>query len=364
MKNIPVEEKFMRRALTLAVKGKGRTSPNPMVGCVIVKGGRVISEGWHKFCGGDHAEVVALKRAGKKARGATMYVTLEPCSHWGRTPPCVEAIIKAGIKKVVVAMIDPNPVNNGKSLMLLRKAGLDVVTGICRETAGELNAVFFKYITRRLPFVVAKSAQTLDGKIATRSGDSKWITSQETREYAKRKRNAFDAILVGVETILSDDPVLDAPAKLIRKVIVDSRLRTPAKARILKASGPAQVIIATTKRARRSSREVLERAGARVVVCPAKEGRVDLKWLFKELAKEGIASILIEGGATVIGSALRAGLIDRLHVYIAPKIVGDERAKSAVARLDVMEIAKAFQFEIGAVHRIGKDVFLELCLPE
>ena len=355
--------KFMRRALSLARKGKGRTSPNPMVGCVIAKAGKIIAEGWHKFCGGDHAEVAALKKAGAKAKGATMYVTLDPCSHWGRTPPCTDAILKAKVGKVIVATTDPNPVNNGKSLKLLKKAGVDVMLGVCQHEAEELNAPFIKYITKNMPFVVAKSAQTLDGKIATRSGDSKWITSEETRTFARKRRDEFDAILVGVNTVIVDDPRLEAPSKRIWKIILDSTLRTPERARIFSASEPGQVIIATTKKRSLAAKMNLEKAGARIIVCPVREGKVDLRWLFRELAGEGIASILIEGGASVIGGALKARLVDRLHAYIAPKIVGDSLAKSSVVKLDVMKIASALRFEIGSVHRIGKDVFIELCSP-
>ncbi|NTV28495.1 MAG: bifunctional diaminohydroxyphosphoribosylaminopyrimidine deaminase/5-amino-6-(5-phosphoribosylamino)uracil reductase RibD [Candidatus Omnitrophica bacterium] len=361
---ISSDDKFMRRALVLAGRGRGKTSPNPMVGCVIVRGGRVVSEGWHRFCGGDHAEVMALRKAGARAKGATMYVTLEPCSHWGRTPPCVDAVLSAGIRKVVVAMVDPNAVNNGKSLRMLRKAGVEVVTGVGAEEAARLNQAFVKYMKTGMPFVVAKSAQTMDGKIATRSGDSHWITCEESRAFARRKRNAFDAILVGVGTVLSDDPRLDAPDSRIRKVVLDSRLRTPANARLLKNSEPGQVIIATTHRAPASARKRLEMAGALVLLYPKRSGRVDMKWLLRELAREGITSVLIEGGASVIGSALKAGLVDCWHVYIAPKVVGDERAKASVAGLDVARVALAPEFKIVSLQRTGKDVFIELCLPE
>lgn len=359
MRQASIDEQFMRRALNLARKGAGRTSPNPMVGCVIVKGGKVIAEGWHQHCGGDHAEVATLRKAGAKARGATMYVTLEPCSHWGRTPPCVDAIVKAGIRKVVVAMVDPNPVNNGKSLERLGKAGVDVVAGVCIREAGELNAAFVKYIAKGMPYVVAKSAQTIDGKIATRSGDSKWITSKEARTFSKQKRNEFDAILAGIKTILADDPCLCAPNKRIIKVVLDSRLKTPLDARLLTTSEPGQVIVATTKKATSTSKKRLEGAGARVMVCPKRDGGVDLKWLFKELAKEGVASILIEGGASVIGSAFKAGLVDRWHVYLAPILIGDERARSAVVGLKTPKLKQALRFSLVVRKVIGGDFFIE-----
>ena len=348
----------MKRAIALARRGLGHTSPNPMVGCVIVKGGKVIAEDWHKFCGSAHAEVGALKKAGARARGATMYVTLEPCSHWGRTPPCVEAILKAGIRKVVVPMADPNPVNNGKSLRILRAKGIKVVTGVCEKEARALNSAFIKYITTGRPFVTAKTAQTLDGKIASGKGDSKWITAGATRAFARKKRDEFDAILVGINTVLADDPRLNAPSKRLWKVVVDSKLRTPERARIFSGAGRGQVIIAATEAAPKARVLRLQKRGARVIICPARKGQVDLKWLFKELAKIGIASILIEGGAAVIGSALKARLVDRLYEYIAPKIVGDERAKGAVEGLDVVKISQAYRVRLTQVQKLGSDLFL------
>ena len=359
MTQIPVDEKFMRRALSLAWKGKGRTLPNPMVGCVIVKAGRVMAEGWHKFCGGDHAEIVALKQAGVKAKGATMYVTLEPCSHWGRTPPCVEAMRKAGIKKVVVATVDPNPVNNGKSLKILKRHGIKVVLGVLGQEARTMNAPFIKFITKKMPFVVAKSAQTLDGKIATRRGDSKWITSEKARAYARRKRDEFDAILVGINTVLADNPRLTAPTKILRKIVVDSRLRTPESAKLFAGSVPGQVILAVTRKAPAARFARLEKRGARIIVCPEKNGKVDLKWLFKDLAKVGIASILVEGGAAVIGSAFKERLVDSLHVYIAPRIIGDGKAQGAVTGLDIDKVSASLSFSIRYSRLIGKDLFIE-----
>jgi diaminohydroxyphosphoribosylaminopyrimidine deaminase/5-amino-6-(5-phosphoribosylamino)uracil reductase len=270
----------------------------------------------------------------------------------------VEAILKAGIKKVVVAMTDPNPINNGKSLRILRSKGVKVVTGVCEGESRAMNAVFIKYITTGMPFVIAKTAQTLDGKIATGRGDSKWITAAATRAFAKKKRDEFDAILVGINTVLADDPQLNAPSRRLWKVVVDSKLRTPERAKVFAGAGPGQVVIATTKAAPKTRVLRLQKCGARVIICPAKNGRVDLRWLFKELAKIDIASILIEGGAAVIGSALKAKLVDRLHVYIAPKIAGDDRAKGAVAGLDMVKISQAFQVSLAQVQKIGSDLFL------
>ena len=288
-----------------------------------------------------------------------MYVSLEPCSHWGRTPPCVDAILDAGIKRLVVAMKDPNPVNNGKSLRLLKQWGVEVLSGVCEDGAMAINRPFIKVMTKRLPYVTAKIAQTLDGKIATRTGDSKWITSEATRALAKKKRNDFDAILVGIDTILKDDPQLNAPGKRIKKVVLDSSLKIYETSRIFKGSLDGQVIVATTKKANRTLISRFEAKGVRVIVCPEKQGWVDLKWLLKELAKSGIASILIEGGGRTIGSALREGLVDTLHIYIAPKIVGDASARSSVDGLVARRIADVMKCSVKRVQTLGEDIFIE-----
>lgn len=355
---------FMKRAIALAGKAQGKTSPNPVVGCVIVKDGQVIAEGWHKRCGGDHAEVMALKKAGAQARGAAMYVTLEPCSHWGRTPPCVEAVMNAGIKKVVVAMTDPNPVNDGKSLRILKKNGVTVVSGVCEREARDMNRPFIKYITKKMPFIVAKIAQSLDGKTAMRPGFSPWITAEETRLWAKKKRDQFDAILVGVNTVIEDDPELNAPSKRLKKIVVDSRLRIPEQARILKGAGVQDVIIATTSDAPQAKLKRLIKRGIQVLIMPQKGGRVALKSLFKELAKIEIASILVEGGAVVVGSALKEKLVDKLHLYLAPKVIGEAKAKGDLDGLHIQKLARALKFEITDIQRIGPDAFIELCSPE
>lgn len=351
---------YMERAIFLAKKAEGWTSPNPIVGCVLVKGGKILAEGWHKRFGADHAEVMALKKAGASAKGATMYVTLEPCSHWGLTPPCVDAVIASGVKKVVVAMTDPNPFTNGRSLKVLRAKGIKVVAGVCQNEARAMNSAFIKYITTGMPFVVVKTAQTLDGRIATRGGDSKWITSDETRAFAREKRNEFDAILVGVNTILCDDPSLEAPQKEIRKIVLDSSLKMSPKARLFKGTRPGQVLIATTKKASLFRVRRLEAAGADVIVCSEKKGQVDLAEFFKALAKNGIARILIEGGATVISSALRSGVVDRMHVYVAPKVMGDDKAKSAVSGFDRKRIADVLEGSFLSAGRVGCDIFMEL----
>lgn len=350
----------MQMALDLAAKGKGYTSPNPMVGAVIVKGTRVIAIGWHHRRGADHAEIVALKKAGAHSRGAKLYVTLEPCFHYGRTPPCVDKVIASGIREVVIGMADPNPLTRGKSIAKLRRAGIKVKVGISRPRAGQLNEVFVKYIRSKMPFVAAKCAQTLDGKIATVTGESKWITSSKTRDYARRVRDEFDAILVGVNTVLRDDPRLNGAraTKRLKKIVLDSSLQTPLTARLFKGVRPADCVIAVTRKASPSKIKQFQNKGARVIICPAEDGRVDLKWLLKALAKEEITSILMEGGAHVIGSALKQKLVDKLYIYVAPKIIGDQDALSSVVGVDTVNIGKSIRLKNLTSRNIGQDILI------
>ncbi len=352
----------MRRALQLAQRAKGRTWPNPMVGVVVVKSGRIIAEGWHKRAGGDHAEVDAFKKIGSKTKGATLYVTLEPCSHWGRTPPCTDAIIKAGIKRVVIGVLDPNPKIHGQSVKILRKAGIKVEVGFLQEELTRMNEIFNKYITKRMPFVVAKCAQTLDGKIATATGESKWITSIPTRNYAHRLRNEFDAIIVGINTVLQDDPRLNPipKTKYLKKIIVDSSLQVPLKARLFQGTAPSNVIVATTAKAVNKKVKQLSKMGVQIWMAPAKgkHGHIDLKWLFKELAKHEIAHVLIEGGGCLIGRALKDGLVDRMMIYVAPKIIGDQDALSAIAGLNIRNIKKVLKLKNMTATQIGRDILL------
>ncbi len=350
----------MRMALDLAVKGEGNTSPNPMVGAVIVKGNRVIASGWHKRCGADHAEIVAIKKAGTRARGTKLYVTLEPCFHYGRTPPCVDKIIASGIREVVIGMVDPNPLTRGRSIAKLRRAGIKVKVGTLRPRAERLNEVFIKYIQSKMPFVAAKCAQTLDGKIATVTGESKWITSLKTREYARRIRDEFDAILVGVNTVLRDDPRLNGAKKTkrLKKIILDSSLKTPLKARLFKGVRPADCIIAVTRKAPSAKLKQFRNKGVRVMICPAKDGHVDLKCLLKALAKEEITSILMEGGAHVIGSALKGKLVDKLYIYVAPKIIGDQDALSSIVGVDTANVGRSIRLKNLTSRNVGQDILL------
>ncbi len=330
----------MNRAWELALKGFGRTSPNPMVGAVVVKSGKIIAEGYHHYCGGDHAEVEALKKAGSKARGALLYVTLEPCGHQGRTPPCTQAIIKAGIKKVVVGALDPNPVNNGKSLKFLRKQGVEVEQGVLADELTQMNEAFNCWITSHKPFVTAKIAQTIDGKIATLSGESKWITSSFARDYAHRLRFGFDAIMVGINTVLKDDPRLaTTPAKRIKKIILDTEGKMPRRARLLAATRPEDIFVFTHKNA------------------PLYRGKIDLKWVLEYLGKNGVTSVLIEGGGAVVGEALARRLVDKMMIYMAPKIMGE--GLSSVRGLSSKSLKGIVQITDMTMDKIGQDILIQ-----
>ena len=350
---------YMTLAQHLALKGKATVSPNPMVGAVIVKNGKMIAQGFHHHRGGPHAEVVAMQKTKANLSGATMYVTLEPCFHYGRTPPCVDAVIKAGINNVVIGMKDPNRLTNGKSIVKLRRAGIKVRSGILENELCRMNEAFVKYITKKMPFVVAKTAQTLDGKIATQSGESKWITSDITRKYSHDLRNEFDAILVGINTVLKDDPRLNAPKKRLKKIVLDSSLQISLKARLFKETLPENCFIATTKSADKKKLLLLKKHGVNVIVCPVKNKYVDLKWLMKELAKREIAKILIEGGGKVIGSALKDKLVDKMLIFVAPTIMGEQNAISSIDGLKAARLKQAVGLRDLEVRSIGEDFLIE-----
>ncbi len=316
----------MALALQEAAKGLGRTHPNPVVGAVVARGGRVLGVGHHRKAGGPHAEVAALREAGEKARGADLYVMLEPCNHQGRTPPCTGAILEAGIARVFVGSIDPNPLVHGRGVRRLRSAGVEVRTGVLREACDAANETWFKFITRKLPWVVLKAAVTLDGKLAAASGDSRWVTGPRARAMVHGLRDELDAVLVGIGTALADDPRLTARGPGQRdpvRVVVDSSARLPPDARILRQRSAAPTLVACTLRAPAARVEALQRAGAEIVRCRAdRAGRVDLKDLLGRLAGRGLTSVLVEGGAGIHGSFLSQGLWDELYLFIAPKVAG------------------------------------------
>jgi diaminohydroxyphosphoribosylaminopyrimidine deaminase/5-amino-6-(5-phosphoribosylamino)uracil reductase len=352
------DQYYMQLALELARKGLGKTSPNPAVGCVIVKKGKVIGQGWHKKCGGPHAEVFALAQAGAKANGAVMYVTLEPCAHQGRTPPCVDQVIASGIQRVVVAMKDPNPKVKGRAIQKMRWAGITVDAGCLEDAARQINRPFCKWIETGLPLVTVKIAQTLDGKTASSSGNSKWITSPAARACTHQMRDEFDAILVGVNTVLRDDPELNPVTKknFWTKVVLDSRLRISLNAKLLKSF---KTVVATTEKAPVSKIRRLQQQGVEVIVCPLKKDQVNLKMLLKELGKREITHVLIEGGAHVIGSALKERVVDRMIAVVAPKILGDQNALSAVSGLNILDVNKAIGLDVEAVREVGGDWVFE-----
>ncbi|MBI3320967.1 MAG: bifunctional diaminohydroxyphosphoribosylaminopyrimidine deaminase/5-amino-6-(5-phosphoribosylamino)uracil reductase RibD [Candidatus Omnitrophica bacterium] len=353
----------MALALRLARRALGRTSPNPAVGAVVVKGGRIVGQGYHRRAGWPHAEIEALRRAGPRARGATLYVTLEPCNHTGRTPPCCDAILQAGIARVVAAATDPNPLTSGRGLARLRRSGVRVIAGVLRQEARRLNEPFWKAMRARMPLVIAKVGQSLDGKIATRRGESRWITSAEARRLAHQWRGRVDAVLVGVNTILQDDPLLTVRAAPRRpgrplKVIVDSRLRTPLSARCLSAKPPSPTLIATTVRAGRK-REALRRRGAELLTLPARRGRVPLRRLCRRLARRGVQSILIEGGGEVLAGAFAERLVDRIVFFIAPLLIGGRQAPGSLGGSGARRLSQAVRLADVTYRRVGPDLCVE-----
>ncbi|MDD5190601.1 MAG: bifunctional diaminohydroxyphosphoribosylaminopyrimidine deaminase/5-amino-6-(5-phosphoribosylamino)uracil reductase RibD [Dehalococcoidales bacterium] len=341
----------MTEAISLAMLAMGHVSPNPAVGCVIVKNGAVVGKGYTQPPGSAHAEIVALTEAGELAKGATLYTTLEPCCHYGRTPSCTKAVINAGIKEVHAAMLDPNPVVCGKGKEELETAGIKVILGECAEQAADITAAYTKYITTGEPFITAKFAMSLDGKIATRTGDSKWISSEESRRFVHYLRYTSDAILVGVNTILVDDPQLTyrlctrggiAKRQPLR-IILDTLGQTPVTSRIFHE--PGSVLMAVGDEIAPAQKKAYLKAGAEVMVLPSKRGLVDLAALFKSLGARQIASVLVEGGSTVLGSLFDAGLVDKVFAFIAPTIIGGKTAVTAVGGKGTAEMIDAIKLE-------------------
>jgi len=361
MVNASSDEKYMRQALKLARRGLGKTSPNPMVGAVIVKEGRIIGQGYHRCFGGDHAEVDALKNAKEDVGGATMYVTLEPCRHWGKTPPCTDAIIKNRIGKVVIGMLDPFPEMRGKSVEMLNQHGIETTVGVLEKECRALNEAYLKYVTAGVPFVTVKFAQTLDGRISTPQGGSPWISSPESLKLAHKLRATHDAILVGVGTVLADNPQLTVrlvKGKNPTRIILDSKLRVPLDAKVLTEQEKARTLMAATPAADKSKLAALQRMGIEVLIVPPDaDGRVDLKQLMKTLALRQISSLLVEGGAETITSFLRLNLADRIIAIIAPKLAG--RGKEAVGELDITDVSKTLEFSFTRVYRSGEDIVVE-----
>ena len=355
---------FMRQAIALARRGLGRTSPNPPVGAVVVARGRVVGRGWHRRPGAAHGEAMALRAAGARARGATLYVTLEPCNHHGRTPPCTEAILAAGVRRVVFGARDPNPHVRGGGAARLRRAGVEVLGGVERVACEELIAGFVSLVRRGRPLVTLKLAATLDGRIATSSGDSRWISGPAARALVHRWRDEMDAVMVGLGTVLADDPRLTCRRRGGRdplRVVVDSRLRIPLTARVLtKEAAPATLVASVTSRGRKLS--ALRARGATVLSLPGRGGRVSLRRLLDALGQRGVATVLLEGGATLAAAALREGLVDRLHVFLAPRVIGGD-GLPMLAPLGVRRLRGAPRLRWLGAERVGDDWLLR-AVPE
>lgn len=352
---------YMRLALELAERGRGWTSPNPMVGAVVVKDGRIIGRGWHQRCGGPHAERAALAACTEDPRGGELYVTLEPCCHHGRQPPCTDAILAAGIRRVVVGSGDPNPLVAGKGIAALRERGVEVVEHMLGEECSRLNEIFFHYIQTGRPFVILKYAMTLDGKTAAYTGASKWITGEEARRHVHGQRHRCAAILVGVGTVLADDPLLTCRlpgGKNPVRIICDSRLRTPLTAQVVATAWETPTLLATCC-ADPERRLAYERAGCRVVTAAGADGHVDLPQLMEQLGREGLDSVLIEGGGALGWAALDSGVVQRVQAYIAPKLLGGRDAKTPVEGRGVPDPSGAFQLGGATITRLGGDFLIE-----
>ena len=355
----------MECALSLAGLALGYTSPNPAVGAVVVRDGLIVGFGHTQPPGSVHAEIMALRQAGSKAKGATMYVTLEPCCHQGRTPPCTQAIIDADIAEIHVSLIDPNPLVSGKGLKALKAAGIKTVVGQYEDKAGELNEGYIKYITTGIPFVIAKFAMSLDGKIATKTGDSKYISSEESLKFVHYLRHIVDAVMVGANTVVADDPQLTARSCSGRggrtklqplRVIVDGRGRTPISAKIFKE--PGKTLVAVAKPLNVKAKESFKKTGADIIELPAEKGLIDLKELLAVLGKREVTSILVEGGSGLFGSLFDSGLVDKVLAFVSPMIVGGDEAKSAVGGSGARKIADGLRLKRVKMLEFGDDVLI------
>jgi diaminohydroxyphosphoribosylaminopyrimidine deaminase/5-amino-6-(5-phosphoribosylamino)uracil reductase len=356
------QEAYMRRALELAERGRGLASPNPVVGAVVARDGRVVGEGWHEGPGTPHAEAAALASAGDAARGATLYVTLEPCDHQGRTPPCTRAIVRSGVATVVAAMADPNPVVDGRGFARLRAAGIDVISPQLEQAAARQNAAFTKHVRTGMPLVTMKMAATLDGKVAARDGSSRWITGEEARARVHGMRAAADAIVIGAGTALADDPALTVRAPGYRgrpalRVLVDALGAAPATGRLFTSEAPT--LVATTEAAPAGRRDAWAAVGADVVVFDAEAGRVPLRSLFGHLGKRDVQSLLLEGGPTLAWSAIREGMVDRMVLFLAPKLLGGERAPGVLGGEGFAPVGEAWPLRITGVTKVGPDLMVE-----
>lgn len=352
---------FMRRAIALAKQGGGFVHPNPLVGCVVVKDGQVIAEGYHEKYGEFHAERNALTRCKADTTGATLYVTLEPCCHYGKTPPCTEIIIEKGIAKVFVGILDPNPLVAGKGVKILQDAGIEVVSGLCEDEIREMNKVFLKYITTKRPYVIMKTAMTLDGKIAAHTGDSKWVTNAESRKAVHALRSELAGVVVGINTVLADDPMLncrlDGRCHQPVRIVVDSKLRIPMDSQLVKTAKEYRTIIATSQAV--ISTEALISKGIEIVFCASNDNHVDINDLMDKLGAMGIDSLLLEGGGTLNAAFLEAGCVDEVWAFIAPKIIGGAAAKTPVSGKGIGLMSEAINLHNIEIQNINGDILIK-----
>jgi len=358
------DKSFMEMALDLAEKGRGFTSPNPMVGAVVVKDGIVVGTGFHEAVGKAHAEVNAINDAGNLAKGATLYVTLEPCNHHGRTPPCTEKIKDAGISRVVVAMKDPNPDVKGSGIDNLKKQGIDISSGLYEDRAKRLNEAFIKYVQTKRPFVIIKCASTLDGRIATRIGDSRWVSGKESRAFVHRLRHAVDAIMVGIDTVKKDNPRLTTRLEGMKgsdpiRIILDTHLSISKDAKILHLDSDSDTIIATGAPASKDRKAAIEKKGVRILQSSFKDGLIDLDILIESLGDLGITSLLIEGGSRVIASSLAARIVDKVIFFYAPRILGGDNGVPICAGTGPELMSDSIPLKDISVRRFGDDVMIE-----
>lgn len=369
MSDVKTDVSYMKKVLRLAAKGRGLTSPNPMVGAIIVNKGRIVGQGFHHKAGEPHAEILALHRAGPQARGGTMYVNLEPCCHTNkRTSPCVPSIINSGLQRVVIAMKDPNPQVSSRGIRQLRRAVFSVEVGCLHEEAEQLNEVYCHWIQTGQPFVILKAAMSLDGKIATATGESQWITGKQAREHVHYVRSQVDAILVGISTILKDDPKLTvrlptktSPQTSLRqpvRVILDSTLRIPQSAQVLRWMVENPTVIATTNRANKKKIERLTAQGATILVLPQQKGRVSFPACLRRLSHMGLTSVLVEGGGEVNATALRSGLVNKVLLYVAPFLLGGQNSKNLIGGVSSKRLIDAVRLRDVEVQRVGEDVLI------
>lgn len=362
MTTVNTDEKYMMLALELAEKGRGKVEPNPMVGAVLVKNNEIIGTGYHQIFGGAHAEVHAIHEGGANCKGATLYVSMEPCAHYGKTAPCVDAIVKAGIGKVIAAIIDPNPITSGKGIRKLKEAGIEIKLGVMEFQAMKLNASFFKLMQQGLPYVIVKWAMSLDGKIATHTGDSKWITCEESRVYAHKVRGQVDGILVGINTVLRDDPLLTCRlegGRNPKRIIIDSNASLPLHSRLLKTIHESEIVVAVSRNALPERIKKLRQLGCEVIQTNTMSGRVDLQELFRQLGEMKMTNILVEGGSRVITAVLEDCLADKVIVFIAPIIIGGQGANSPVLGKGIDAIAESVKVNEITIKRFSDDVVIE-----